>query len=415
MDFFLYGPDDANCTGTPVFSSLDQPVTVTTPINNASFASAESEHFAPTLAGTYRWVAQFNGDSNNQDVDGACNADNENSTIQKAVPAVTTDAGPDTQLGPDGVSIQDTATLSGGTDTPPITGTIVFKLYYSASPLGSNDCTAANLVAGSQSSVTVTQNGTYQSPLVTVTKAGFYNWTADYEPGSDANNADIPVHGCGLASENVTVDKAQPAISTVATNAQLPAGTVFDTATVTGLTGGDPAGKVTFTLHGPSDAMDCTDNQVFTQTVDLGSISAHSASVTSGTFQPTEAGKYWWIASYLGNDNNKPVSGVCGAPNETSTVTPANPGISTTATDGKLPSGTIHDVAHLTGLTPNATGTVTFELWGPSDTFSCEGTPVFSDINVNIGTVAAGAATVTPSTSSRPRPATTGGSRRPQR
>ena len=366
VDFFLYGPDDANCTGTPVFTSPNRPVTVVPDGSGGFFATAESGHFNPTLAGTYRWVAQFDGDANNQDVNGACNADNENSTVKKAVPAVTTDAGADKQLGPDGVALQDKATLSGGTVTPKITGSIVFKLYYSTTALGSNDCTAANLVAGSQSSVTVNGNGDYLSTPVTVTKAGFYNWTADYEPGADANNADIPVHGCGLESENVKVDKAQPAISTVATDAQLPDGTVSDTATVTGLIGGDPAGAVTFTLYGPSDTKNCTDNQVFTDTVDLGSISNHSASATSGTFKPTQAGTYWWIASYAGNDNNKSVSGVCGDPNETSTVTPSNPAISTTATDGQLPSGTIHDGAHLTDLTPNATGTVTFQLWGPS-------------------------------------------------
>ena len=44
----------------------------------------------------------------------------------------------------------------------------------------------------------------------------------------------------------------------------------------------------------------------------------------------------------------------------------------------------VHDVATLSGATANAGGTITFSLYGPSDTPDCTGEPVFTDtVNVD--------------------------------
>jgi LPXTG-motif cell wall-anchored protein len=75
IDFRLYGPDDATCTGAPIFESLgvSYPAADTTVI---------SEPFLPQLAGTYRWVASYSGDINNQPVAGACNDASENVVVE---------------------------------------------------------------------------------------------------------------------------------------------------------------------------------------------------------------------------------------------------------------------------------------------------------------------------------------------
>jgi hypothetical protein len=73
VDFRLYGPDDATCSGKPVFESLGQPL--------SPAGTATSTPFTPTRGGVYRWRAFYSGDANNEAVSGPCNAVNENVTV----------------------------------------------------------------------------------------------------------------------------------------------------------------------------------------------------------------------------------------------------------------------------------------------------------------------------------------------
>ena len=57
VDFRLYGPNDATCSGTPVFESLNLPY----PVAGGPVVSAP---FTPTSAGQYRWIASYSGDAN---------------------------------------------------------------------------------------------------------------------------------------------------------------------------------------------------------------------------------------------------------------------------------------------------------------------------------------------------------------
>ena len=83
VDFRLYGPNDATCTGTPIFESLAVPY----PIASGPVTSAP---FTPTVPGTYRWVAGYSGDANNNPVADVCNAANENVEVTKANPTIAT-------------------------------------------------------------------------------------------------------------------------------------------------------------------------------------------------------------------------------------------------------------------------------------------------------------------------------------
>jgi uncharacterized repeat protein (TIGR01451 family) len=72
ISFSLFGPDTADCTGTPVFMS-------TKPISgNGSYPSAA---FTSVLPGTYRWVAAYSGDTNNSAATTACNDPGETSIV----------------------------------------------------------------------------------------------------------------------------------------------------------------------------------------------------------------------------------------------------------------------------------------------------------------------------------------------
>ena len=54
--FALFGPDNATCSGTPVFTSTVALV-VTPAGNGTATGSATSAAYTPTVAGTYRWIA----------------------------------------------------------------------------------------------------------------------------------------------------------------------------------------------------------------------------------------------------------------------------------------------------------------------------------------------------------------------
>lgn len=74
IDFRLYGPNDATCSGVPVFTSLG----VSYPVTGGAVTSGV---FSPVAAGDYRWVATYSGDQNNAPVAGVCNAANEIVTV----------------------------------------------------------------------------------------------------------------------------------------------------------------------------------------------------------------------------------------------------------------------------------------------------------------------------------------------
>ena len=87
ITFRLYGPSaTAVCTaGNLVFTS--NAVTVT---GNGAYPSAPG--FAPTAAGTYRWIASYSGDANNAATAGLCDDANESVVIGQTTPSMVTQA-----------------------------------------------------------------------------------------------------------------------------------------------------------------------------------------------------------------------------------------------------------------------------------------------------------------------------------
>jgi len=135
-----------------------------------------------------------------------------------------------------------------------------------------------------------------------------------------------------------------------------------------------PSGTMTFRAFGPQDP-NCT-SAMFTSTVAVA-----GTSVNSAHFTPAHAGTYHWMATYSG-DALYAAAGptACTDAGAAVIVTKASPVVAVAAAPSTPVA--VHGTATLTGGAA-PTGTISFMLTGPNDTF-CSTTPVFtSTVAVN--------------------------------
>src|SRR5207245_5040992 len=132
--------------------------------------------------------------------------------------------------------------------------------------------------------------------------------------------------------------------------------------------GTEPTGTISFTLY--SDAGCTISGSVFTSSATVNGNGDYS----SGNFTATQAGTYHWRASYSGDGNNNSAGPTaCADPAEAVVVTKASPTVTTSATAQAPAGGTISDQALLAGSSgPNATGTISFTVFGPNNARSEE-------------------------------------------
>ncbi|MEA2372874.1 MAG: hypothetical protein QOH12_3268 [Solirubrobacteraceae bacterium] len=186
----------------------------------------------------------------------------------------------------------------------------------------------------------------------------------------------IAMFGTLLASGSLSLVLAgpaealgSPALTSIASPSTTVGLDVFDHATLTG--GSSPTGTVTFALFGPNNPT-CTGAAAFTATVSVNG----AGNYDSPHFTTALAGTYQWVASYSGDAaNNSAGPTSCADPSEAVIVGKFIAAISTTASPTVATGGQIHDTATLNGRSP--TGTISFRLSGPADTF-CGDTPVFT-------------------------------------
>lgn len=187
VTFALYGPGDATCSGSNLVVGLSGFANV--PLISGSASSAG---YMTTRVGTFRWIASYSGDANNNPAVSGCNA--EQVTIQAATPAISTTPSPTS--GNVGVVITDSASVTGGNHP---TGTVTFALF---GP-GDATCAGPNLVAALSGFANVPlSGGSASSAGYTTTQVGIYRWVASYN--GDANN-NPAVSGCN--AEQVTITK----------------------------------------------------------------------------------------------------------------------------------------------------------------------------------------------------------------
>ena len=256
-----------------------------------------------------------------------------------------------------------------------ITNTGVVALTITDSDLTDANCD--NLSAGPARKEQ--SGGGADASAVTFDPGDTWTWTCNktallgnFQPGGTYENTVSAVAHFGTfttppATDSVTTTfKGRPTLSTSASDATV-GGTISDQATLAG--GTSPTGSITFNVYAPSDP-NCTTplnaNPITTTTAFTG-----PGTYTSNSFTTTTVGSYRWRAFYSGDANNDAVSGACGDPGETSTVSKATPTLATNATSSTVGSP-IHDVATVSGGF-NPTGNVTFVVYGPDDA-NCSGT-----------------------------------------
>ncbi len=204
----------------------------------------------------------------------------------------------------------------------------------------------------------------------------FYTLRSCFRSGGRRAGAPIALVVIGLLSV-LSIGLATPLAAAASLNLATPQVLLTaSTSTIVGLqifanvnlTGdASPTGTVTFKLFGPSDAS-CT-SAIFTSTV-----AVSGTSFNSDRFSTTMAGTYRWEASYGGNSNNNVVPPtVCSNPSAAVIVSRVDVGLSIHAQ--ALAAGMLRATATVGGFAPS--GTVTFYLAGPSDTF-CSAPSVFS-------------------------------------
>ncbi|MCB0866020.1 MAG: putative Ig domain-containing protein [Solirubrobacterales bacterium] len=84
ITFDAYGPGDDTCSDTPVFTD-SQPV--------SGNGDVDSDPFTPTAPGTYRWIASYSGDANNEASSTACGDAGQSAALKAPLDVATSGTG----------------------------------------------------------------------------------------------------------------------------------------------------------------------------------------------------------------------------------------------------------------------------------------------------------------------------------
>ena len=284
------------------------------------------------------------------------------------------------------VGVRDSAVvdITGATTKPTPAGSVQFHLCKVNSP---GLCTTGGTQIGSP--VTLVGKPSYpatvQSPVAYVTSAGRYCWRAEYT-GDSANG--ITGSDDSRANECFTVNPVTPGLTTQAGAGGTLGSSVTDSATLSGTAnqptaniiettlaaaqGGAPAGgTITFKLYGPRPAAGGCGPLVYTSPTGV-PVSGNDT-YASGSFTPTAAGAYDWVATYSGNSPNTNTvthNAACTDGNERVTITTVAASMTTAQTWVPRDSATIS--ASAGGA---LAGTVSFTLYPTSN---CSGTAIDS-------------------------------------
>ena len=318
------------CTGTDL---LNYEVAVT----NGSVPDSKSIKLD---AGYYSFQAVYSGDAKNNGATSECTTEQ---LLVKTLPSISTLLSATTVNIGDPVT--DSATLSGASSDAG--GTVTYSAY-----AGQNTCTGTDLL---NSVKTVTKGVVPDSHPVSFNASGYYSFQAVYS-GDTKNN--------GAKSECTTEQllvKTNPAISTILSATSVDVGSfVYDSSQLSSMTS-DASGTVIYTVY--------TDNQCTQGARDAGTVTVNNGVVPdSDALQFNTAGTYYWQAIYSGDDKNNGAKSTC--TDETLVVNPLQPTASTA-------QNVIPNDAFTLGDGFNPTGSITFNLYSPSDP-TCAGDPALT-------------------------------------
>jgi hypothetical protein len=315
-------------------------------------------------------------------------------------------------IGTGSVTVQDSATVTATGSTVPPTGSVDFHL---CGPLATTPSTSS-CAAGAGVDLTpgtpppapldgVSNPSTVKSPTAVISKVGTYCFRADY-----SGDTNYPKSSDGNSDECFQVNPVPTTLTTTASGTVPVGSAIDDTAHLSGTAnepgtpvinpppagvGGPAKGTITWNLYDLTTDPNCGTSLEMSKLTPNGD-GAYSASNgtlsgslgTGPTIVPTAAGTYEWVANYSGDSPNtlasSPVN-TCASPGadvgqtESVVVSPFQPMIHTNATSPPSGAGvplgsTIDDTATLSNATAPSNGvfgTITFNLYGPSDTPVC--------------------------------------------
>ncbi|GAA1318226.1 hypothetical protein ACFSWE_07675 [Leucobacter albus] len=313
----VYGPFATDTELTEGMDLSDAPVLaeLSTPARNGVYklGYTDADQIVPTAPGYYVLVTQFVGDDRVQPYQSSPADVLERffvpPTNTKVPVTVITQATPEAFVGQ---PFDDTALVQGS--NIPDGAYLVFRAY------GPNEADAepvCEVPFFTSKDVAVTQAGIYRSGPTSVDTAGNVYWI---ETLYDADGEILAAGDCGAPGET-TVVLDQPDDLTVKTNAVATVtlgDPAHDVATVTGTV---PDGaKLLFEVYRQNgDTATCTaDELVFTSAL----ISLDGpGDYRSGEVVFDRVGTYYWVESVIDAEGTVLHRGLCGAPDETTTVT----------------------------------------------------------------------------------------------
>ncbi len=274
-------------TASPVFGTTTPASTQTVTLSSGTVPNSATT--GVLTAGGYAYIAVYSGDSNYNGATGPV----EPLTIGKLNSSVTTtikDVSGGSCTSSLGEKVYDTATVSGTPFTP--TGTVTYYFYNTTSPV------FGTTMPTSTQTVTLSGGTVPNSTTTGVLTAGGYAYIAVYSGDSNYNGATGPV-------ESLTIGKLNSSVSTTIKDSTGCAPTdvvgekVYDTATVTGVTGVTPTGTLTYYFYKTSTPIYGTTTPTSTQTVTLSGGNAPNSATTAAL----TAGSYAYIGVYSGDSN----------------------------------------------------------------------------------------------------------------
>ena len=247
------------------------------------------------------------------------------------------------------------------------TGTITFKVFGPQASAPST-CTSGGTTVGT---ATAAGDGTYHPNAgFTPSQAGNYWWYASY-PSDANNNAATSICGSGMAE--TVVAKASPTLSVTApptgTTASAIAGSSINGVFGASSGGSSATGTITFTVFGPQASAPSTCTSGGT-TVGTATAAGDNTYHPNASFTPSQAGNYWWYASYPSDNNNNAATSTCGSGMAETVIGKASPTLSVTApATGKvgtpISNAMINGVLASSSGATSAKGTITFAVFGP--------------------------------------------------
>lgn len=313
----VYGPFDTDAVLTDDLDLMDTPVltSITTPARNGVYrlGYTDADRITPTEPGYYVLVTTFAGDDRVQPYSSSP-ADVLERFYVPPTPEVELPVTIITQATPAalvGEPFGDTALVQG---TIPEDAALVFRAY---GPQVADEAPVCEAAFYESDPIPVTQPGVYTSGTTSVDQPGNVYWI---ETLYDKDGTVLVESACGAPGETTVVSE-QPETLTVTTMAvaEVALGEpAHDTAKVTGTV---PDGTtLTFEAYRQDgDTATCTaDELVFTSD----SITLDGpGEYTSADVVFDLAGTYYWIETLHDAEGEVIHRGLCGAPNETTTVT----------------------------------------------------------------------------------------------